>query len=88
MAKKPLGIQVIEEADERFLVKTFGSEERQSIVKVPRKKRPRQIDWSRKYSSGLKRGFLARSQSRTPWCSANSDDNSKPWTVQYAADVA
>lgn len=59
MAKKPLGIQVIEEGDERFLVKTFedGSEERQPIVKGPRKKRPRRIDWSRKYSSGLKRGF-------------------------------
>jgi len=59
MAKKPLGIHVIEEGDERFLVKTFedGSEERQPIVKVPRKKRPRRIDWSRKYSSGLKRGF-------------------------------
>jgi len=53
------GIQVIEEGDERFLVKTFedGSEERQPIVKVPRTKRPRRIDWSRKYSSGLKRGF-------------------------------
>lgn len=38
MAKKPLGIQVIEEGDERFLVNTFedGSEERQPIVKVPR----------------------------------------------------
>jgi hypothetical protein len=59
MAKKPLGIQVIEEGDERILVKTFedGSEERQPIVKAPRKKRLRRIDWSRKYSSGLKRGF-------------------------------
>jgi hypothetical protein len=49
MAKKPLGIQVIEEGDERFLVKTIedGSEERQLTVKVPRKKRPRRIDWSR-----------------------------------------
>jgi hypothetical protein len=52
-------MEVIEEGDERFLVKTFddGSEERNPIVKEPRKKRPRRIDWSRKYSSGLKRGF-------------------------------
>jgi hypothetical protein len=59
MAKKPLRREVLEEGDERFLVKTFedGSEERQPIVKVPRKKRARRIDWSRKYSSGLKRGF-------------------------------
>jgi len=58
MAKKPLGIEVIE-GDERFLVKTFedGSEERKPIVKEPRKKRLRRIDWSRKYSSGLKQGF-------------------------------
>jgi hypothetical protein len=59
MAKKPVALEVIEEGDERFLVKTFedGSEERKGIVKKPRKKRPRRIDWSRKYSSGLKRGF-------------------------------
>jgi hypothetical protein len=58
MAKKQDGIEVIEEGIERFLVKTFddGSEERQPIVKEPRKKRPRRIDWSRKLKSGLKRG--------------------------------
>jgi len=35
MAKKQVGIEVIEEGTERFLVKTFddGSEERQPIVK-------------------------------------------------------
>jgi len=58
MAKKQVGIEVIEEGTERFLVKTFddGSEERQPIVKEPRKKLPRRIDWSRKLKSGLKRG--------------------------------
>jgi hypothetical protein len=61
MAKHPVGIEVIEEGDERFLLKTFhdGSEERRPIVKKPRKKRPRRIDWSRKYSSGLKRGVTS-----------------------------
>ena len=45
MAKKQVGIEVIEEGTERFLVKTFddGSEERQPIVKEPRKKQPRRI---------------------------------------------
>jgi hypothetical protein len=59
MAKRPVGMEIIEEGEERFLVKIFddGSEERQAIVKEPRKKRPRRIDWSRKLSSGLKRGF-------------------------------
>jgi hypothetical protein len=59
MAKKEVGIQVIEEGGERFLLKTFddGSEERQPIVKEPRKKHPRRIDWSRKLRSGLKRGL-------------------------------
>ena len=58
MARKLVGIEVIEEGDERFLVKTFedGSEERKPIVTEQRKKRLRRIDWSRKYSSGLKRG--------------------------------
>jgi hypothetical protein len=60
MPKKPIKIEVIEEGDERFLLKIFfdGSEERQPIVKLPRKKRSRpKVDWSRKLSTGLKRGF-------------------------------
>jgi len=59
MAKKQVGIEVIEEGTERFLVKTFddGSKERQPIMARPRKKRPRRIDWSRKLKSGLKKGF-------------------------------
>jgi hypothetical protein len=60
MSKKLQKIEVVQEGDERFLIKNFadGSEERQPIVKLPRKKRPRpKVDWSRKLSSGLKRGF-------------------------------
>ena len=39
MAKKPTKIEVVQEGDERFLLKTFadGSEERKPIVKLPRK---------------------------------------------------
>jgi hypothetical protein len=60
MPKKPTRIEIVEEGDERFLLKISadGREEREPIVKLPRKKRPRsKVDWSRKYSSGLKRGF-------------------------------
>jgi hypothetical protein len=60
MPKKLDRIEVAQEGDERFLIKTFtdGSEERQPIVKLPRKKRCRpKADWSRKLSSGLKRGL-------------------------------
>jgi hypothetical protein len=59
MPKKIVRVEVGGEGDERFLLKVFadGSEEKLPIVKLPRRKRPRRIDWSRKYSSGLKRGF-------------------------------
>ena len=42
-----------------MLLKTFddGSEERRPILKEPRKTRPQRIDWSRKLSTGLKRGL-------------------------------
>jgi hypothetical protein len=60
MTKKLDKIEVVQDGDVRFLIKTFadGSEERQPIVKLPRKKRSRpKVDWSRKLSLGLKRGF-------------------------------
>ena len=60
MPQKPTSIEIIEEGDERFLLKIFadGQEKREPIVKLPSKKRPRpKVDWSRKYSGGLKRGF-------------------------------
>jgi hypothetical protein len=59
MPKKIVTVEVVEEGDDSFLSKVYadGSEERQLIVKLPRKKRPERIDWSRKLSTGLKRGF-------------------------------
>jgi hypothetical protein len=41
MAKKPITVEVIEEGDERFLLKTYvdGTEERVPIVKQPPKKK-------------------------------------------------
>ena len=37
--KSPIEIEIVQEGDERFLVKNFadGSEERKPIVKLPRK---------------------------------------------------
>jgi hypothetical protein len=57
--KKPIKIVIVEEGDERFFVRAFadGSKERVPIVKLPRKKRRPRLDWSRKLSTGLKRGF-------------------------------
>jgi hypothetical protein len=39
MARNPIKIEVMQEGDKRFLLKTFadGSEERKPIVKLPRK---------------------------------------------------
>ncbi len=39
MLKKPIKIEVVQEGDERFLLKAYadGSEERAPIVKLPRK---------------------------------------------------
>jgi hypothetical protein len=39
MPKKPIKIEVVQEGDERFLLKVFahGGEEREPIVKLPRK---------------------------------------------------
>lgn len=41
MPPKPIKIEIIENASGRFLMKTYadGTEERQAIVKLPRKKR-------------------------------------------------
>jgi hypothetical protein len=59
MAKKIVTVEVLEEGEHRFLRKTYadGSEERKPILKEKSKSRPRRIDWSRKLSTGLKRGF-------------------------------
>lgn len=39
MPKKPIKVEIIQDGDERFLLKAFadGSEERRAIVKLPRK---------------------------------------------------
>jgi hypothetical protein len=39
MPKNPVKIEIVQEGDERFIVKTFadGTEERTPIVKLPRK---------------------------------------------------
>lgn len=39
MPKKPISIEIIQEGDDRFLLKKYadGSEERAPIVKLPRK---------------------------------------------------
>jgi hypothetical protein len=41
VSKKPMAIEIVEEAGERFLVRRYsdGTEEREAIVKKPRKKR-------------------------------------------------
>ena len=41
MSKKPIKVEIVEETAGRFLVKRFadGTEERDAIVKQPRKKR-------------------------------------------------
>jgi hypothetical protein len=41
MSKVPVGVEIIQEGDERFILKTHadGTEERVPVVKLPRKKR-------------------------------------------------
>ena len=60
VAKKPKSIVVVEEGDERYILKTFsdGSEEREPVVKLPRKKRyPARPYWHWDLSKGRKKGF-------------------------------
>lgn len=42
MAKrKPIRVEIVDDADQRFIIKTFadGEQEREPVVKLPRKKR-------------------------------------------------
>jgi hypothetical protein len=58
MAKNPTRIEVLQEGDERFLLKTFadGSEERKPIVKLPRK--PPRLPYRKvTFDKSKKRGF-------------------------------
>ena len=60
VAKKPKSIVVVEEGDERYILKTFsdGSEEREPVVKLPRKKRyPARPYWHWDLNKGRKKGF-------------------------------
>jgi hypothetical protein len=58
MAKTPTTIEVVQEGDERFLLKTFadGSEERTPIVKLPRRP-PRSRFRKVTLDKSRKRGF-------------------------------
>jgi hypothetical protein len=52
MPKPPRSIEIVQEGEERFIVKTFddGSEQRVPIVKLPRKKRyPDRPYWTWKF---------------------------------------
>jgi hypothetical protein len=60
MPKKPISVVVIEKGDERYILKTFadGSEEREPVVKLPRKKRyPPRPYWHWDLNKGRKKGF-------------------------------
>jgi hypothetical protein len=52
MRKKPIKVEIMEEAEERFIVRTFadGIVEREAIVRLPRKKRyPPRPYWQWKF---------------------------------------
>jgi hypothetical protein len=60
MPKKPVSIEVVQEGDERFLVKTYADGEtvRESIVKLPRRKRyPDRPYWRWNFDKTRKKGF-------------------------------
>ena len=60
MPKKPVSIEVVQEGDERFLVKTYANGEtvRESIVKGPRRKRyPDRPYWHWTFDKTKKKGF-------------------------------
>ena len=60
MPKKPVSIEVVQEGDERFLVKTYenGETVRELIVKLPRKKRyPDRPYWHWNFDKTRKKGF-------------------------------
>jgi hypothetical protein len=58
MPKKPIKIEVVQEGDERFLLKIFadGDEEREPIVKLPRKP-PRFPYRKATFDKSRKKGF-------------------------------
>ena len=60
MLKKPIKVEIVQEGDERFIVRAFagGEETREPVVKLPRKKRyPPRSYWHWVLYKGSKRGF-------------------------------
>lgn len=58
--KKPTKVIIVQEGEDRFIVKTFadGSEKREPVVKLPRKKRyPPRPYWHWDLNKGRKKGF-------------------------------
>jgi hypothetical protein len=59
MPNKPIKIEIVQEGDNRFMVKPFadGTEERMPIVKLPRKKRyPDRPYWTWSFDKTRKKG--------------------------------
>ena len=60
MSRDPTKIEIIQEGEGRFLVRTFadGTEDRMPIVKLPRKKRyPDRPYWTWSFDKSRKKGF-------------------------------
>jgi hypothetical protein len=60
MSKEPVSIEIVQEGDQRFLLKSFANGEkiREPIVKLPRKKRyPDRPYWNWDFNKGKKKGF-------------------------------
>ena len=60
MPKKPIKMEIVQEGDERFLLKVYADGEKvfEPIVKLPRKKRyPDRPYWHWQFDKSKKRGF-------------------------------
>jgi hypothetical protein len=60
MPKNPIKIEVVQKGEERYILKSFadGSEDREPIVKLTRKKRyPPRPYWHRDLNKGRKKGL-------------------------------
>ena len=59
-AQKPVKVVVVEEGDERYILRTFadGEEKREPIIKLPRKRRyPPRPYWHWDFNKERKKGF-------------------------------
>jgi hypothetical protein len=60
MSKKLISIEIVQEGDERFILKTFadGETTREPIVKLPRRKRyPDRPYWNWEFDKSKKKNF-------------------------------